>query len=166
MKNKKMSNRNIEMKFTWITALLFSVLLTGTTWADGSQAQPNIVMVFIDDMGWADFSCYGNKDAQTPYIDKMAEEGIAFEQFYVNSPICSPRALRFPQGPPARWRIGFPGPRGGNRGRGMANWLDPKRRCWRAVSRKRATLRAISEVAHGRSARCDRCPRDHGVRVR
>ena len=51
--------------------------------------QPNIVIVFIDDMGWGDFSCFGNDDAATPHIDRLASEGVRFEQFYVNSPICS-----------------------------------------------------------------------------
>jgi len=36
----------------------------------------------FDDMGWSDFSCFGNTDAQTPNIDRMAREGIAFQQFY------------------------------------------------------------------------------------
>ena len=44
--------------------------------------RPNIVLVFIDDMGWGDFSCFGNHAAQTPQIDRLAQEGIRFEQFY------------------------------------------------------------------------------------
>jgi uncharacterized sulfatase len=47
-------------------------------------------MILIDDMGWGDFSCFGNKDAKTPNIDRLAAEGLRFEQFYVASPICSP----------------------------------------------------------------------------
>ena len=41
-------------------------------------------------MGWGDFSCFGNKEIQTTNIDRLASEGLRFEQFYVNSPICSP----------------------------------------------------------------------------
>ncbi len=52
--------------------------------------RPNIVVVFIDDMGWGDFSCFGNRDAQTPNVDRLAAEGLRFSQFYVNAPICSP----------------------------------------------------------------------------
>ena len=55
--------------------------------------KPNYILVFIDDMGWGDFSCFGNEHAKTPYIDGLAKEGIRFEQFYVNSPICSPSRL-------------------------------------------------------------------------
>jgi uncharacterized sulfatase len=93
-----------------------------------SAAQPNIVMVFIDDMGWGDFSCFGNIDAKTPNIDRIAAEGIRFEQFHVNSPICSPSRCALTTGQyPQRWRIhSYLNNRADNARRGVANWLDPK----------------------------------------
>ena len=92
------------------------------------QARPNIVVVFIDDMGWGDFSCFGNTDAKTPEIDRLAAEGIRFEQFYVNSPICSPSRVAISTGQyPQRWRItSYLAHRKVNENRGMAQWLDPK----------------------------------------
>ncbi len=91
-------------------------------------ARPNVVVVFIDDMGWGDFSCFGNKLAKTPHIDKLAREGIRFEQFYVNSPICSPSRVAISTGQyPQRWRItSYLAHRKQNHNRGMAQWLDPK----------------------------------------
>jgi uncharacterized sulfatase len=91
-------------------------------------AKPNVVMVFIDDMGWGDFSCFGNKDAKTPNIDRIAAEGIRFEQFYVNSPICSPSRCALTTGQyPQRWRINsYLDNRAQNERRGVAQWLDPK----------------------------------------
>lgn len=91
-------------------------------------AKPNVVMVFIDDMGWGDFSCFGNKDAKTPNIDRIAAEGIRFEQFYVNSPICSPSRCALTTGQyPQRWRINsYLNNRADNERRGVAQWLDPK----------------------------------------
>ncbi len=91
-------------------------------------AKPNIVLVFIDDMGWGDFSCFGNEAAATPEIDAMAEEGIRFEQFYVNSPICSPSRTAISTGQyPQRWRItSYLARRQLNERRGMAQWLDPR----------------------------------------
>jgi len=93
-----------------------------------SKERPNIVLFFIDDMGWGDFSCFGNKDASTPNIDRMAAEGIRFEQFYVNSPICSSSRTAISTGQyPQRWKItSFLSNRDHNTQRGMAQWLDPK----------------------------------------
>src|SRR5215475_4862860 len=69
-------------------------------------APPNFIFVLIDDMGYGDLSCYGQKEIQTPNIDRMAREGIRFTQFYVNSPICSPSRTALMTGKfPARWRI-------------------------------------------------------------
>ncbi|WP_240773321.1 sulfatase-like hydrolase/transferase [Pontibacter sp. SGAir0037] len=84
-------------------------------------------MIFIDDMGWADLSCFGNTDAQTPNIDKLAAEGICFDQFYVNSPICSPSRVALLTGTyPQRWNItSYLSYREDNRNRGIANWLNP-----------------------------------------
>ena len=73
----------MNFKCLFFIAILLSCL-------HAKEKQPNIIVIFIDDMGWGDFSCFGNKDAQTPNINSLAEEGISFEQFYVNSPICSP----------------------------------------------------------------------------
>ena len=49
---------------------------------------PNIVIVFMDDMGWADVGCYGSEVA-TPNIDGLAARGIRFSH-YTTHPICSP----------------------------------------------------------------------------
>ena len=42
-------------------------------------APPNIILVLIDDMGWGDFSCFGNREARTEHIDRLAAEGLRFE---------------------------------------------------------------------------------------
>ncbi len=103
-------------------------LSPSTAFSAEAGAKPNIILVFIDDMGWADFSCFGNMDAKTPNIDRMATEGIAFESFYVNSPICSPSRVAISTGTyPQRWRISsYLAQRSRNKKRGIANWLDPK----------------------------------------
>jgi uncharacterized sulfatase len=90
-------------------------------------SRPNILLVFIDDMGWGDLSCFGNKGAETPHIDRLADEGLRFHQFYVNSPICSPSRVAISTGQyPQRWKISsYLASRDANRRRGMANWLNP-----------------------------------------
>ncbi len=92
------------------------------------SAKPNVIVVLIDDMGWADLSCFGNREARTPRIDALAAEGIVFEQFYVNAPICSPSRVAISTGTyPQRWRItSYLAHRQQNEARGMAQWLDPK----------------------------------------
>ena len=88
---------------------------------------PNLVLVFVDDMGWGDFSCFGNDAAETPNVDRLAREGLRFEQFYVNSPICSPSRVAISTGHyPQRWRItSYLAHRAQNERRGMAQCLDP-----------------------------------------
>ncbi|MFH5806817.1 sulfatase-like hydrolase/transferase [Alienimonas sp. DA493] len=106
--------------------------------SDGVR-RPNVVVVFIDDMGWADFSCFHDRDdvrppieprpeeARTPNVDRLAAEGLRFGRFYVNSPICSPSRTALTTGQyPQRWRIGsYLARRQLNADRGIANWLDP-----------------------------------------
>ena len=107
-------------------AALLLVLFSSTTTI--AVARPNILLVFIDDMGYSDFSCFGNDMAKTPEIDSLAAEGIAFEQFYVNSPICSPSRVAISTGQyPQRWGItSYLGYRKNNVKRGMPQYLDPK----------------------------------------
>ena len=109
------------MKHLTILYLLLSFI------ARGSEKQPNIVVVFIDDMGYSDFSCFGGT-VETQNIDRLASEGIKFTNFYVNSPICSPSRVALTTGQyPHRYRItSYLNNRRDNKKRGMAQWLDPK----------------------------------------
>ncbi len=51
--------------------------------------QPNIVFIMADDLGYADLSCCGRRDFETPNIDRIAERGVRFTQAYANSAVCS-----------------------------------------------------------------------------
>ena len=53
-------------------------------------SKPNVIIIFADDLGYGDLGCYGSKINQTPTLDKMANEGKKFSNFYVSSPVCSP----------------------------------------------------------------------------
>ena len=118
--------------FLPLTAVSFLISAAFAQVPDGTQAgnssKPNIILVFIDDMGWADFSCFGNKDARTPQIDGLASEGLLFEQFYVNAPICSPSRVAISTGTyPQRWSItSYLAYRAQNKERGLAQWLKPE----------------------------------------
>jgi arylsulfatase A-like enzyme len=111
-------------KAAWLSV----VLVCWSALSSGAPARrPNIVFVLIDDLGYGDFSCTGNKDVQTENIDRLAAEGIRFTQFYVNAPICSPSRTAFLTGQyPARHSMhSYLNDRAANKRRGMPDWLDP-----------------------------------------
>lgn len=108
-------------------AVLFAALLVWVGFTSPSAARPNFIVVLVDDLGWGDFSCFGNAAIKTPHADRLAAEGLRFTQFYVNSPICSPSRAALTTGQyPHRWRItSYLDNRKANERRGMAHWLDP-----------------------------------------
>ncbi|SFB82169.1 Arylsulfatase A [Parapedobacter composti] len=64
-------------------------------------AKPNIVIIYVDDLGYGDLGCYGG-DIPTPNIDRIAKQGIRFTDFYVSAPACTPSRYsmltgRYPQ---------------------------------------------------------------------
>lgn len=104
-----------------------SLALGALTAASVRAATPNVLFVLIDDMGYADLTCYGDQRVHTDHIDQLAREGIRFTQFYVSSPISSPSRTALLTGQfPARWKItSYLASRAENNRRGMAQWLDP-----------------------------------------
>jgi len=54
------------------------------------SSQPNILVILTDDQSFMDLGSYGATDLQTPNINKLAENGIRFTQFYAGAPVCSP----------------------------------------------------------------------------
>ena len=74
-----------------ISLLIFLVFCTYTQlYAQEESSTPNIILIFCDDLGYADLSCYGSVWNQTPEIDKMAVEGLRFTDFYAGAPVCTP----------------------------------------------------------------------------
>lgn len=114
----------------WIAAIavVLGALGCQTGEAPGEPAPPNVLVVFIDDMGYGDLSLTGNPHVETTNIDRIAKEGLLIEQFYVASPICSPSRVGLTTGQyPARHGIhSYLNSRKRNRERGMRNYLDPK----------------------------------------
>ena len=51
---------------------------------------PNILLIVVDNVGYGDLGCYGNQEAKTPNIDRLATEGVRCTDFYIASPSCSP----------------------------------------------------------------------------
>jgi N-acetylgalactosamine-6-sulfatase len=116
----------MKIALTFLTVLLLSPLVVVHA-ADSPQkpGKPNIVFIYADDWGWGDLSCHGNTWLKTPRLDKLASEGIDFQQFNVLSPVCSPsRAAamtgRFPG------RFGINTVFGVSKPPEMPDWLDSK----------------------------------------
>ena len=61
-----------------------------TTQAQPSSKLPNIIFILADDIGYADFSCYGAKTIATPHIDELAANGIRFTNAYAPASTSSP----------------------------------------------------------------------------
>lgn len=73
------------------TLLLLSVVLLVTQPLFATEgAKPNIVLVFVDDMGYGDLGCYGNELNATPNIDRLAAEGQRWTSFYSSGATCVP----------------------------------------------------------------------------
>ena len=53
-------------------------------------SRPNFVVIFTDDQGYGDLSCFGSKQVQTPRIDQMAADGMKLTSFYMAAPYCTP----------------------------------------------------------------------------
>ncbi len=65
--------------FMWVSVSLHAAAL-----------RPNIVLIFVDDMGYGDLGCYGNKRNKTPDIDRLAAEGQRWTSFYSSGAVCVP----------------------------------------------------------------------------
>lgn len=77
-------------------ALLLLAACSAPGRASGAEAPfcathepPNVVVIFADDLGWGDLSCYGETRWSTPHLDRLADEGTRFTRFYVSQPVCS-----------------------------------------------------------------------------
>lgn len=83
-----------------VLPLLPALLLAGLLAAGGGaraqappgalRAQPNVVILLADDLGWGDLGCYGHPSFRTPNIDRLAAEGCRLTDFYSTAPYCAP----------------------------------------------------------------------------
>lgn len=111
----------------FLIACLLALLAVPAGAQQQQSSRPNIVFILADDLGWGDLGCYGNRQIKTPHLDKLAQQGTLFTQFYVNGSVCSPSRAAFLTGQfPAR--LGLHGHLATpelNARRAMPNFLDP-----------------------------------------
>jgi N-acetylgalactosamine-6-sulfatase len=116
---------NAHKILQWLRALL---VVSAVALPAAAEQPPNIVFIFADDWGWGDLSCHGHPHLHTPNLDRLAKEGIDFQQFNVCNPVCSPSRTAAMTGHfPARYSVHQHfAEHEQNRSRGMPDWLDPK----------------------------------------
>jgi len=71
-------------------AVLFSACQTQTKKEDAKAQKPNVVVIYLDDLGYGDLSSYGATELQTPNIDALANGGVKFTNGYASSATCTP----------------------------------------------------------------------------
>ena len=84
-----MASYNIRCGFIILT---FFVLAHFSAAGQAKQASspPNLIIIFADDLGYGDLASYGHPTIRTPNLDRMAEEGMRFTQFYAAASVCTP----------------------------------------------------------------------------
>src|SRR3954462_6783546 len=87
-----MQQRKAISRRRFVQTTAGSLAMAGMAFARQGAAQaakPNIIFIMADDLGYADVSCYGQRDYVTPNIDRLANQGLRFTQGYANSAVCS-----------------------------------------------------------------------------
>ncbi len=79
----------IVIFFTGFTGIKTANSETGEPGKTGNSSTPNVVIIFMDDMGYGDPVCYGGGPYQTPNIDALAAQGVRFTDFYVAQAVCT-----------------------------------------------------------------------------
>ena len=94
--------------------------------ATAQKQKPNIVIIYTDDMGIGDLSCYNSGWVATPNIDKLASQGLKFNHYYTSSPVSSPSRVGLTTGMfPSEWGINtFLHERKGNADCEQCDYLD------------------------------------------
>ncbi|MCM4150326.1 N-acetylgalactosamine 6-sulfate sulfatase (GALNS) [Arenibacter sp. N53] len=92
------------------------------------ETRPNIIFIFADDWGYGDLGIHGSSFCKTPHLDKMAAEGIDFQNFSVVNPVCSPSRVAVMTGQyPARQSVhGHFASVESHIDRDMPDWLNPQ----------------------------------------
>jgi arylsulfatase A-like enzyme len=73
-----------------LIGFLSVMLPPGLAAVEQGPRRPNIIFILADDLGYGDLGCYGQKQIQTPNLDRLAAEGIRFSQCYAGSTVCAP----------------------------------------------------------------------------
>ncbi|MBG99993.1 MAG: arylsulfatase [Solibacterales bacterium] len=73
-----------------VSFVFLTLLFDGCSSEEEKLSKPNVVIVFLDDLGYGDFSSYGHPTIKTPMIDQLAREGQRWTSFYTAASVCTP----------------------------------------------------------------------------
>ncbi|MEZ6094681.1 MAG: sulfatase [Pirellulaceae bacterium] len=122
--NSFVSNMEFDNMIRSLTINVLLVISAKANWVRGetteTRRKPNVVVIFIDDMGYADIGSFGAKDYQTPNLDKLAKSGRRFTDFVVPSAVCSASRAALLTGCYHR-RVGISGALGPNARHGISS---------------------------------------------
>ncbi len=85
-----MNYSNSKLNPFFFSSLLFLPCCSSGNSNSEKEQKPNVLIILADDLGYGDISCYGQKNYQTPNIDKLAEQSVNCTDFYVPTPYCAP----------------------------------------------------------------------------
>jgi len=97
IKNSILKNMNHGL-FSYLLCATLFCLNVGLVAQVSTKAQPNIIFILTDDMGYGDMGVAGNPYILTPNIDRLAHEGTRYTNFFVNSAVCAPSRVAFMTG--------------------------------------------------------------------
>jgi arylsulfatase A-like enzyme len=80
----------MKIKYIVFSFLVFTVSLKSSSQTNNKTVKPNIVFIYLDDLGYGDLSCYGATEIKTPNIDALAKGGVRFTNGYATSATCTP----------------------------------------------------------------------------
>lgn len=82
--------RQVPVLWFYFLSIAFLIGSCGPSPDHSKKASPNIVIFYVDDLGYADLSCYGAKGVETPNVDRLAEEGLRFTDAHSSAATCTP----------------------------------------------------------------------------
>ena len=80
----------MKIKYIVLSFLAFTVSIKSNSQTNDKTVKPNIVFIYLDDLGYGDLSCYGATAIKTPNIDALANGGVRFTNGYATSATCTP----------------------------------------------------------------------------
>ena len=80
----------MKIKYIVLSFLALTISLKSSSQTNNKSVKPNIVFIYLDDLGYGDLSCYGATEIKTPNIDALANGGVRFTNGYATSATCTP----------------------------------------------------------------------------